>query len=370
MADRAKHPLKICMVGDATSIHFLRWTKMFQERGHEIVALSPRIPEAFPAPCHCIEPVHPIPFLRTFQRILKTRSLVARIKPEVVIGIYLVGPGWWSAFAPAPVRVIVALGSDISSLRKRTRYEEFMNARLLRKYDIAVAVSNFMTKCFEKYRIPSDRIVRINNPLVKISPPGKLESDFGLLAKYGLEPGKYFVSLRGMGPVYNQETIIDAIHQVLQEYADYRFVFLKYSVNPEYLRKIEQRIDELSLGKSIRLLDSLPFEQLAVLCKSAVAGITMSLSDSVPMCVVEMHALCVPVIAGDIPPIRDLIEHERTGLLVDVSSSAELAAAMVRLVKEKELRAKFAKNAIEVVKEYDSERYAIAGLEQAIHRRV
>jgi glycosyltransferase involved in cell wall biosynthesis len=64
-----------------------------------------------------------------------------------------------------------------------------------------------------------------------------------------------------------------------------------------------------------------------------------SLEENLPMSVVEGMAYGLPVVTTPVGAIEDIIEHEKTGLLVPPGDSAALAAALGRLLAEPALRA-------------------------------
>jgi glycosyltransferase involved in cell wall biosynthesis len=70
-----------------------------------------------------------------------------------------------------------------------------------------------------------------------------------------------------------------------------------------------------------------------------------SLEESMPPPVLRAMAAGCPVVATDIPAHRELIEHEREGLLVPVEDPAALAAAIGRLWQEPELAGQLAEAA-------------------------
>jgi len=60
--------------------------------------------------------------------------------------------------------------------------------------------------------------------------------------------------------------------------------------------------------------------------------------DGIPVVLMEAMAACVPSISGDLPAIRELIEHDRTGLLISGEDSASLCDQLARLANDPELR--------------------------------
>ncbi len=60
--------------------------------------------------------------------------------------------------------------------------------------------------------------------------------------------------------------------------------------------------------------------------------------DGIPVSVMEAMAAGVCVVTGDLPAVRELVEHEKSGLLIPPGDAKALAEALVRLVMEPGLR--------------------------------
>ena len=60
--------------------------------------------------------------------------------------------------------------------------------------------------------------------------------------------------------------------------------------------------------------------------------------DGIPVALMEAMAAGLPVVAGDLPAVRELVEDGRTGLLVDGSDPEAVAAALGGLSRDPALR--------------------------------
>ena len=68
----------------------------------------------------------------------------------------------------------------------------------------------------------------------------------------------------------------------------------------------------------------------------------------------ESSAMGVPVVASDVDGLRDTVIHEETGLRVPPSDPVALAEAIVRLLRDEELRVELGRAGREMVeREYD-----------------
>ena len=70
-----------------------------------------------------------------------------------------------------------------------------------------------------------------------------------------------------------------------------------------------------------------------------------------PGAVLEAMALGVPVVASDIGPVREIVEHGRTGLLAESGSVESLRDALSRALADRKLAGELAANAVQVFRE-------------------
>ncbi len=84
--------------------------------------------------------------------------------------------------------------------------------------------------------------------------------------------------------------------------------------------------------------------------------VSSSLWEGLPTVILEAMAVGTPVVATDIPGTRELIQHERTGLLVPPRQHEALAQAMERLARDRTLAQQLAMAARERVEQFTIER--------------
>ena len=92
--------------------------------------------------------------------------------------------------------------------------------------------------------------------------------------------------------------------------------------------------------------------------------------DGIPVVLMEAMASGVPVVAGDIPSIRELVRDDHSGLLVEPESVDMLAPAIGRLLGDHEVRARLAAGGRAwVVEEFSLEQNVarIAAAIEAVH---
>ena len=90
--------------------------------------------------------------------------------------------------------------------------------------------------------------------------------------------------------------------------------------------------------------------------------------DGIPVVLIEAMACGVPVVAGDLPAIRELVLHNQTGLLIDGNQPQALSAELTRLTDQPNLRETLAKQARQHVELEFSEIANIARLTREFDR--
>jgi glycosyltransferase involved in cell wall biosynthesis len=69
-----------------------------------------------------------------------------------------------------------------------------------------------------------------------------------------------------------------------------------------------------------------------------------SLWEGLPYSLLEAAALAKPVVATDIPGVREIVQNEKTGLLVPARDSERMAQAVIRLLRERNLASRLGQN--------------------------
>ena len=104
------------------------------------------------------------------------------------------------------------------------------------------------------------------------------------------------------------------------------------------LAALEQLVETLRLGDDIEFVGAVEPRMVVDLLAKADAFVLASHSEGRPSVVLEAMAAALPVIATDIDGVRDIVEHESTGLLYDGDDTFQLAGHISRLRESGELR--------------------------------
>jgi glycosyltransferase involved in cell wall biosynthesis len=90
----------------------------------------------------------------------------------------------------------------------------------------------------------------------------------------------------------------------------------------------------LGVDSSITLTGPLPLPAVANLMRQSRLLCLPSYAEGTPNCVMEALSCGLPIVATRVGGIPDIVEHERTGLLIDKGDVKGLAAALLTLLRD------------------------------------
>ena len=105
--------------------------------------------------------------------------------------------------------------------------------------------------------------------------------------------------------------------------------------------RLEEQARRLGVGDAVRFAGAVGQDRIASHYERADVFCLASFAEGVPTVLMEAMAMELPVVATNVNGVAELVEHERSGLLVAPGRPDQVAAALERLAADPDLRASF-----------------------------
>lgn len=158
-------------------------------------------------------------------------------------------------------------------------------------------------------------------------------------------------SPRALAELYNIDVILRSIALLRDRGRKVRCMF-SYAFGGEYVRGLKELTKELSLEKEVIWLGFLQYHEMAEHYNAADIVVSVPRSDSSPKSVYEAMFCRKPVVVSDLEWSHELLAGEDCVLRVKPGDAGDLAAALERLLDDRELRARLSANAYRKANEH------------------
>lgn len=123
----------------------------------------------------------------------------------------------------------------------------------------------------------------------------------------------------------------------------------------DYREALESRARGLGLGEAARFLGRVSEEEKVRLYNRAQVFVNSSLKEGWGLTTIEANACGTPVVATDVPGLRDSVRHGETGFLVPFGDVGAFARAIAVLLEDRDLAARMREKALEWAAGHDWE---------------
>lgn len=260
------------------------------------------------------------------------RELVERVQPDLVHALRIPYEGMLAANANLSAPLLVSVwGNDFTLHAPSTPLMRLHTRRTMR------AAAALHTDCERDIRLARHWGLDPAKPTLVTPGNGGIHTDIFFPPAHPVDEPVIF-NPRGFRAYVRNDIFFQSVPLVLKEFPNAKFLCAGMAGQAEALNWI----DKLGIKESIELLGPRPHAEMADVYRSAMILVSPSTHDGTPNTLLEGLACgCFPI-AGDLESIREWIVDGENGLLIDSGSPAALANAIIKAVKDKDLRAKAA----------------------------
>jgi glycosyltransferase involved in cell wall biosynthesis len=323
--------MRLCLLGDSSSIHLQKWARYFAIRNYEVHCITcaeKRISEVRIHHVGC-----GFGQIDYFLAIPSVKRIISDIKPDIIHVHYIGGYGLLvlpALFSDIPV-LATAWGSDILITPREKFLARQIVKLVLRKARHLIAVSTHL----------KDAMVQLgaNEAKVSVLPIGVDTAVFTPPAERRNNNSVQIISLNNHDPIYNIEQLIYAMKSVVTARKDIKAIVL--GSGPE-TSKLKALTDSLGLDEYITFPGRVPFEELIVLLGQSDVYISTASSAGTPVALLEAMACGTYPIITDIPGHREWIQDGYNGSLIPLGAPGDLASAILQAAEKNAKNKKYA----------------------------
>lgn len=246
--------------------------------------------------------------------------------------------------------IVTVHGGGLKPLRPKWAYNF-----VFRKASAVVAVSEKIKRAYSLRGC--HRVVAIPAMLpVEAESVGKDDQR----AELGLGNGvKVILFVGRLAANKNPGVLLDTLRLLGQEYICEHRLHLVFIGDGSLREKLSQDVVNCGLSHCVRIVGSLPHEQIGSWLRISDLFVLPSDYEGFPLSVVEAMSYGVTVIGTNVRGINELIDHRRTGLLYEKGNTLELAALVRDMIENNEHRKSIGEKAKKFIDEHYSFRATV-----------
>jgi len=276
------------------------------------------------------------------------QDLVNRIQPDLVHALRIPFEGMLGSYTPKEVPFIVGTwGNDLTLHAKGSPLMRSSTHRCLQR------ANGLTSDTYRDVRLAHQWGLKEGSPALVVPGSGGINIE-GIQKAPRFSPAHYdipdgqpiVVNPRGIRPgSMHQDVFFAAIPKILEKYPGCSFVC-------PGLGDVTQAHDwvaKFDIEQHTFLMPNLPQTELWSLFKASQVFVSPSTHDGTPNSLLESMACgCYPVV-GDIESLREWIDGEKNGSLIDPRDPSAIAKAVVEALDNKDLREKAAKLNLSII---------------------
>lgn len=342
-----KNCVKLFFLAAADSVHSHRWISYFHQNGHDVfwasLTLSSKpIPSGINFYYLGGRTLNP---LVLFLQVCKLRKIISKVSPDV-LHVHSVGTyGLLAALTRFRPLIATAWGSDVLLCAKSVIKRPLVKW-VLSVADLITCDAYHMLDAISMYGIDQSKVKLIYFGVEpNVFSPGEKNRD--VLEKWGASGKKVVISLRNLEPIYNIETLLRAVPEVVSKFDSVRFVV---GGGGSAAGDLHGLAESLGVSRFVHFMGKYAHDELPGYLRTADIYVSTSLSDAgIAASTAEAMSVGLPVVVSDSGENAKWIHDGENGFLFPVEDSKCLAKTILKLLQNPTLRLKISGPARETI---------------------
>lgn len=314
--------VRLCFLGDASSIHLQRWIKYFMDTGYKVEVVSFKRCPLSGVKVHLLAEGS-TSCLGYIRAMLQIKSLVANLKPDILHAHYATSFGLLALLSGFHPLVVSAWGSDVLVAPRKSWWLHSVVRRVLQAADALTSDSEYMSGVMKSLL----NNVSKNLKTVIMGVPKVWFEQLPQISKNPMQ----ILSLRGHEKIYNIDIIIKAMEKVCAIVRDCRLIVAGEGPETSALKSLTK---SLGLEEYVRFVGQLPHGEVQKYLNESAVSVSVPSSDATAVSLLESMACGSFPVVTDLPANREWIEDGVSGLIVPAKDPDALAQALIRSLQD------------------------------------
>lgn len=318
--------MRVCFLGDAGSIHLQRWVLYFVKAGYQVEVISFRPCTIEGAKVHLLARGQSgrIAYMMALSKI---RRILLEIKPDILHAHYATSFGLLALVSGFNPLVVSAWGSDVLVAPQESAFLRVIVSQVLRHANALTSDSEYMSQRMRE-------LLKGQEQILKTVTMGVSRDWFEQLPNVDKKTHQ-ILSLRGHQNIYNIDIVIKSMAEVVESIPEAQLIIAGEGPETQHLRTLTQ---SLRLEKNIHFVGQLPHAEVQSYLNESAISVSVPSSDATAVSLLETMACGSFPVVSELPANREWIDQEVNGLLVPSKDSGALAKALIRALKDSDLR--------------------------------
>ncbi len=322
--------MRICYIGDARSVHTVRWVSWFAEK-HDVMLIST-------APDHASMPTEVVTLSsgrshgsRLVAWVLEIRRILRTFQPDVLHCHYINEPGWLGAAARRHPLIITAWGSDVYRAPDESSLARRLSPWALRQADWVTCDSVDQAQRIRLWGVRPERVSVIGWGVDRDEFHPGVDS-VAFRTRLDIPPGaRVVLAPRQWVANSNITTIVEAHAELPPDV----YLILKRlpDQEPDGGRTIQDAIGRSPARARVRIVGEISADELPLLYASADVIVSLGTTDGTPVSLLEAMAIGRPVVALANNSVAEWVE-EPGGQLVRSLVPLDVARAITAYLSD------------------------------------
>ena len=344
--------MKIIFLGEAASIHTIRWVNSLSEKGIEVILVSLKGEVDIIGKINDNVKVIYLPFgtkLGYYLNVFALKKIISKEKPDLINVHYASGYGTLGRLSGFNKKLLNVWGSDIYDFPNESKVKKRIIEKNLKNYIAIASTSYCMAEETKKY-------LKNKSKEIFITPFGVDTEKFKNL---NIEKNKNELVIgivKTLTENYGIEYLIRAIKELenILDTENYKKIRLLIYGKGELKNKLEDLTKELQIEDKVIFKGYISNEDVPKALNGMDIFVVPSINESFGVAAVEAMACEIPVIASSVGGLKEVIVDEETGYLVPKKDYKEIAKYLKKLILDKNLRTSLGENGRKrVLENYD-----------------